>query len=186
MPLIECTLIKGYDEDTRRVLAERVTDAACSTIGAASDFVTVTINEVESANYMRGRTRRTPASAPQQPDAIIKAFLAAMEQRDLATAQSFLADGFTMVFPGNARFTTLEELIAWARERYQSVSKTFEAFDVSYQGLDAVVHCHGTLAGLWLDGSPFSGIRFIDRFTLSQGRITSQKVWNDLAEMRPS
>ena len=43
MPLIECTLIKGYDTKVRQRLAERVTDAACSTIGAAADFVTVTI-----------------------------------------------------------------------------------------------------------------------------------------------
>ena len=32
MPLIECTLIKGYDAEVRKRLAERVTDAACSSI----------------------------------------------------------------------------------------------------------------------------------------------------------
>ena len=63
MPLIECTLIKGYDSNTRRIIAERITDAACSAIGAAPEFVTVTINEVAADNYMRGRTGRTPATA---------------------------------------------------------------------------------------------------------------------------
>ena len=41
MPLIECTLIKGYDSEARQRLAERVTDAACSSIGAAADFCVV-------------------------------------------------------------------------------------------------------------------------------------------------
>ena len=41
MPLIECLLIKGYDSDTRRIVSERLTDAACSAIGADPEFVHV-------------------------------------------------------------------------------------------------------------------------------------------------
>ena len=67
MPLVECVLIKGYNNTTRKILAERITDAACSAIGAAPEFVTVTISEVDSDNYMRGRTQRTPSVAPMQP-----------------------------------------------------------------------------------------------------------------------
>ena len=65
MPMIECTLIKGYEKDTRQLLAERVTDAASSTIGAHPDQVIVTIKEVHATNYMRGRATRTPAAAPK-------------------------------------------------------------------------------------------------------------------------
>jgi hypothetical protein len=39
------------------------------------------------------------------------------------------------------------------------------------------------LAGQALDGSPFDGVRFIDRFALNDGLIVSQMVWNDLAEV---
>ena len=184
MPLIECTLIKGYDGQTRRLLAERVTDAASSATGADPEFVTVTIKEVDGENYMRGRVQREPAAAPEQPEDIVREFLGAMEARDLAKAKGFLAEGFEMVFPGGAKFRKLEELVDWAKTRYTSVGKSFETFDTSHHGLDAVVVCHGTLHGTWLDGSGFSGIRFIDRFTLSRGGITSQQVWNDLAETR--
>ncbi len=38
MPLIECTLIKGYEKNTRQLLNQRLTDATCSVIGAKSDF----------------------------------------------------------------------------------------------------------------------------------------------------
>ena len=55
MPMIECTLIEGYAQATRKLLAERVTDAASSTIGAHPDQVIVTIKEVLATNYMRGR-----------------------------------------------------------------------------------------------------------------------------------
>ena len=103
MPLIECTLIKGYDAEVRKRLAERVTDAACSSIGAALDLSLIHISEP---------TRRTP---------------------------------------------------------------------ISY-----AVFCFGTLSGSWLDGSGFSGIRFVDRFELEGETIVSQMVWNDMAEMKPA
>ena len=48
-----------------------------------------------------------------------------------------------------------------------------------------MVYCHGTLQGRWLDGSAFSGIRFIDRFLVQGGLLARQDVWNDLAEHRP-
>ena len=186
MPLIECTLIKGYDGEVRQRLAERVTDAACSSIGAASDFVTVTIKEVEPENYMRGRTKRVPASAPRPAEDIVRDFLTKMEARDLGGAAVHLAEDFTMTFPGYARFTELESLVVWARERYQSVTKSYEGFDTAYHGTTSTVFCYGTLSGTWLDGTSFSGIRFIDRFELEGETITAQMVWNDLAEMRPA
>ena len=186
MPLIECTLIKGYDSEVRQRLAERVTDAACSSIGAAADFVTVTIKEVDADNYMRGRTKRVPAQAPRQPKDTVRAFLAAMEMRDLDAARGFLADGFAMTFPGGSQFTELEDLVAWSRDRYQSVTKTFEGFECTFHGTSANVFCFGTLSGVWPDGTAFEGIRFIDRFELEGEAITSQMVWNDLAVARPA
>ncbi len=186
MPLIECTLIKGYDAGVRQRLAERVTDAACSSIGAAADFVTVTIKEVDAENYMRGRTKRVPAQAPRQPEDTVRAFLAAMEARDLDTAKGFLDDGFAMTFPGGSQFSELSELVDWARDRYKSVTKTFDGFDCAFHGTSATVFCFGTLSGVWPDGTSFEGIRFIDRFELEGEVITSQMVWNDLAEARPA
>ena len=186
MPLIECTLIKGYDSQVRKRLAERVTDAACSSIGAASDFVTVTIKEVDPDNYMRGRISRVPASAPKPAEDIVRGFLAAMEARDLDAAKSHLSDDFTMTFPGNTRFAELGELVAWARQRYQSVSKSYEGFETAFHGTRSTVFCFGTLSGSWPDSTRFSDIRFIDRFELEGETIVSQMVWNDMAEMKPA
>ena len=180
MPLIECTLIKGYSALNRRLVSERITDAACSVIGAHPDLVTVTIKEVDPDNYMRGRLHKTPAKPPDQPDDIVSTYLRAMDDRDLKTAICFLSKNFEMVCPGNIKFKSLVEFVEWAQNRYRTITKTISSINVSFYGLDATVFCHGTLAGTWQDGSTFSDVRFIDRFELSGGLITLQEIWNDL------
>jgi hypothetical protein len=86
--------------------------------------------------------------------------------------------------PGGSRFRRPGELVALARERYRFVRTSCARFDEVAAGDATVVYCYGTLAGEWLDGSAFAGVRFIDRFTVEGGRLLDQQVWNDLAEHR--
>lgn len=117
----------------------------------------------------------------------VRAFLSAMEARDLACAERYLAVNVVMQFPGAAPMQRLSEVVEWAKTRYRRVSKTFYAVDLCShpkQGTStthSVVVCHGELAVEWLDGSTSTGVRFIDRFELTDGLITRQDVWNDLA-----
>ena len=115
---------------------------------------------------------------------VVREYLAAMEARDLALAQSLLAPGFAMQFPGPVSFTNLAQLIEWAKPRYRFVKKTYQRFDDAACADGVVVYCYGTLAGEWPDGVAFAGIRFIDRFTVADGKLADQTVWNDLAEHR--
>jgi len=110
---------------------------------------------------------------------VVRDYLAAMERRDLAAAKAFLAPGFFMIFPGGVRFDSLEKLVESARGRYRSAKKTYERFDP----FDGGVYCFGTLHGELLDGTPYSGVRFIDRFTVRDGKLVDQMVWNDMAEV---
>ena len=112
----------------------------------------------------------------------VRRFLAALEARDLGAAAALTGPGLSMTFPGGVRMTRLEELVEWARPRYRHVGKTIERVETAGEG--TVVWCFGTLAGEWPDGTPFAGIRFVDRFELSDGLIVRQDVWNDLAEAR--
>ncbi|MEM6847655.1 MAG: nuclear transport factor 2 family protein [Pseudomonadota bacterium] len=107
----------------------------------------------------------------------MRAFLDAMERRDLTTALTLIGPNFTMTFPGAVTMTSLDQLVAWSAPRYRFVRKSFAAFDEAGN----VVHCHGTLSGEWIDKTPFNGIRFIDRFELCNGKIVRQDVWNDMA-----
>ena len=113
------------------------------------------------------------------PEQTVRAYLDAMERRDLAAAEALLAPGFSMVFPGNRRFDSLEQLVEASKGRYRSARKSYEHVD----SFADKVYCFGTLHGELLDGTPYSGIRFIDRFTVRDGKLVDQKVWNDMAEM---
>ena len=114
---------------------------------------------------------------------LVRNYLAAMERRDLAAAQAMLAPGFVMTFPGGKRFARLGELVDWAKHRYRSALKEYERFDVVLTTEGGIVYCYGTLRGELLDGTPYSGVRFIDRFTVAGGMLADQMVWNDMAEV---
>lgn len=123
----------------------------------------------------------TPPADGAEAAALVRRFLALMEARDLVGAGALLAPECPMTFPGGARFSSLGEVVAWAAPRYRFVRKDFARIE-AVPGDPSVVWCTGTLHGEWPDGTPFSGIRFLDRFEVSEGRITRQEVWNDLAE----
>lgn len=111
------------------------------------------------------------------PEELVRKYLGAMERRDLAAARECLAPGFGMIFPGGRRLDSLEALVEFAKHRYRSARKTYERFDTAGD----VVYCFGTLSGELLDGSPYQGIRFIDRFTVRGDKLVDQQVWNDMA-----
>ncbi|WP_274626947.1 nuclear transport factor 2 family protein [Arvimicrobium flavum] len=180
MPIVRLTLQEGYEDALRVRLAERLTDAVRATIAAPLEAITIVIDEVKPSSYMRGRAARRPGAALASPSDTVRAFLVAMEARDLAGARSLLAPSFRMTFPGGAEFTALEELVAWGGKRYRFVRKTYEGFDECFGEQAMVVYCFGTLSGEWPDGRPFEGVRFIDRFTVDEGKLVDQRVWNDL------
>ena len=68
---------------------------------------------------------------------IIKEYLQAMEDRDLAGAANFLADEFQMHFPGDQTLHTLDELVAWSKPRYKWVKKAYEQFDICPAGKES-------------------------------------------------
>jgi phenylpyruvate tautomerase PptA (4-oxalocrotonate tautomerase family)/ketosteroid isomerase-like protein len=184
MPVIETTLIEGYDDATKDRLSRALHHAARSVIAAPTEGVTVILREVPASNYRRGGAAKTPG--PPRPDAVevVRTFLARMEARDLYGAKALVADGFRMVFPGDRRFATFEELMDWAKDRYAWVKKTHERFDAAPAEDGVAVTCFGTLYGEGLDGAPFEGIRYVDWFLVVDGKITRQHVWNDMAEVR--
>lgn len=183
MPVIQVTLIEGYDAATRQRLCERLTDAAMAVIAAPAEAVTVAITEVAPAGYMRGRTPKTPGPAIPPPAETCVAFLDALGTRDLVTARTAIAEGFEMIFPGGVTFTRFEDLLGWAAPRYRSIAKVIERVEEAPLGETVAVWVTGTLQGERPDGTPFSGVRFVDRFLVRSGRIVAQEVWNDMGEL---
>lgn len=185
MPIVELHVLEGYNSEEKQRLGEAITDAVRFVVPASPDLVTVMVHDMKPENYYRGRTTRQPASALPDPALIVRDYLAAMEAREIERARSMLGEGFTMTFPGTAPMHQLEELIAWSKPRYKFVTKTYEGFDAMQSTGDAaIVYCRGTLAGEYHDDSRFEGIRFIDRFEVTGGKLTRQDVWNDMAEVK--
>ncbi len=119
-----------------------------------------------------------------RPDAdeTVRTYLRLVEARDLDGAAAFLAPRVKITFPGGRVFTSLSEQVASSAGRFRSVRKNFDRFDTSTDGQHSVVYVFGTLDGIAMDGTPFEGVRFIDRFELEHDEIVDQMVWNDLAE----
>lgn len=184
MPVVTVTLLPGYGSECESRLVQRLGLATRSVIAAQASGTTVYVQH--AATYMRDN-RVFTGGGPELPDAsaLVRRFLQTMQARDLAKAREFLAADFVMHFPGSAPMTQLEQLLDWAKGRYQSVGKSYERFEECWGDGVTTVFCSGTLHGTWLDGSAFQGIRFIDRFEVQSGQLRRQDVWNDLAEVRP-
>ncbi|HSW17655.1 MAG TPA: nuclear transport factor 2 family protein [Ramlibacter sp.] len=184
MPVISVTLLPGYEAATEERLVQRLALAARSVIAAPAAGTTSFVTH--ASTYQRdGRVVRAGGAPHPDASALVRDFLGRMQERQLDAARELLAPDFVMQFPGAATMTRLEELLEWARTRYQRVAKRIERVDESWGDGVTTVHCAGTLHGVWLDGSSFEGVRFIDRFEVAGGLIQRQDVWNDLAEVGP-
>ncbi|GAA1866628.1 hypothetical protein GCM10009836_53790 [Pseudonocardia ailaonensis] len=124
-----------------------------------------------------------------EPAVLVDRYLQLCERRELAAAGALLTDDARLVFPGAEGGTVhhdLPSVVAASAGLYRRVGKPERHYAVATGGGPTVVTCRGTLAGEWLDGSPFSGIRFVDVFVLDGDRIAEQHVYNDLALAAPA
>jgi len=113
---------------------------------------------------------------------IARRFLDLFERRELAEAAKLLTEDFEMVWPGNARFRTFAELAAWGKGRYRSIKNVYEAWEEAPTPDGIAVYVTGTLTGELGDGTPFAGVRFVDRLLIRGGRIASLQAWSDLGD----
>lgn len=116
---------------------------------------------------------------------LVEDFLAASMKPDPVLARTFVAPDVRITFTGGRRFSEPGENTVFNALRYAWVRKRMERTDVVAGASleEAIVYNTGTLHGAWLDGTPFEGNRYLDRFVVSHGRITRMDVWNDSAEI---
>ena len=112
-------------------------------------------------------------------------FLATLARRDFAGAATLLAADFLMTVSGGHQFRSLSEFAAFSASRNGVVRKFVTDLDVSETAQGWVVYVYGSMAGQWLNGSSFDGVRYVDRFAIRDNRIVRLEVWSDMAEFRP-
>jgi hypothetical protein len=114
----------------------------------------------------------------------VEAFLRVIMIPDPTGARAFTAADMKIRFTGGRTMKQPGDTSAFNAGRYAWVKKRFERTDVVMGATDdeAVVYNIGTLHGAWLDGTPFEGNRYVDRYVVQHGLITQMDVWNDSAE----
>jgi hypothetical protein len=117
-----------------------------------------------------------------QATEVARRFLDLVQRREIAGAERLTTPDFEMVWPGGARFTRFDELAAWSKGRYRSVRNVYEAWEEAPVPGGTAVFVIGTLAGELGDGTPFAGVRFVDRLLIRSGRVAALQVWSDMAD----
>jgi len=115
---------------------------------------------------------------------IVEEFLRIIMIPDPVSARAFVSPQLRIRFTGAREMKDPTECSAFNASRYKWVKKKFQQTDVVARGSDdeAIVYNIGTLYGEWLDGTPFEGNRYVDRYVVKHGLIVQMDVWNDSAE----
>jgi len=118
------------------------------------------------------------------PQEIVEEFLRIIMIPDPVGARAFVSPQLRIRFTGAREMRDPAECSAFNASRYRWVKKRFEQTDVVTGTSDgeAIVYNIGTLYGEWLDGTPFEGNRYVDRYVLQHDKIVQMDVWNDSAE----
>ena len=115
---------------------------------------------------------------------IVEEFLRIIMIPEPVSARAFVSPQLRIRFTGAREMKDPTECSAFNASRYKWVKKKFQQTDVVAGGSDdeAIVYNIGTLYGEWLDGTPFEGNRYVDRYVVKHGLIVQMDVWNDSAE----
>ncbi|WP_454690596.1 nuclear transport factor 2 family protein [Achromobacter aloeverae] len=133
---------------------------------------------------MHEAPRQDAGAGTGDPGAIVEAYLTILMKPDPEGARRYVSPDLRIRFTGGRAMREPAECAAFNASRYAWVKKRFEATEVVAGATPAyaVVYNRGTLHGEWLDGTPFEGNRYVDRYVLRDGLITEMDVWNDSAE----
>jgi hypothetical protein len=134
------------------------------------------------------KTDHSSAIKPVSPGELVDEFLRLSMIPDPESAALLTAADLKITFTGKRAMRQPAECTKFNASRYKWVKKKIERTDVVIPSPEeaargeTVVYGMGTLYGEWLDGSPFEGNRYVDRFVVKDGLITKMDVWNDSAE----
>ena len=160
MPVIETTLIEGYDADTKSRLMKGMARVVRSVMAATPEGITTIIREVSPSSYARGGISRVPGP-PLPPAAdVASAFTKTLAEGDQAKASALLTPEFAATDAKGASID-LAGLVKSAAGR------SYVRFDESVNDENVLVFAEGTA------GSS----RFVERYTISGKLISGYAIW---------
>lgn len=164
------------DSDFHEVKAKACGRVSATRIGHTS----VMGSSLTDAGIVVGSARTERADAI----ALVRRWFDNLSARDLPGAATLMSPTLSIVISGGHRFARLEDFLAFGADRYASVHKQTDHFEVSEAAGGVAVYVRGEMSGAWRDGTAFAGVRWCDRFLVSGGVIVDLQTWSDLAETR--
>lgn len=163
MPVVETTIIQGYDDATKARLLKGMTRVVRSVMAAPPEGVVTILRELAPSSYARGGVSRVPGP-PLPPATEVAAALAeALAKDDAEAAGKLVAEGFVVIDAQGRRLGLAEAVKVSA-----GLGKSYEQFVEALTDDGCLVFGHGTVKG---------GARFIDRFRLAGPVISEQVSW---------
>lgn len=162
MPVVQMTVIEGYDDATKSRLLKGMTHVVLSVMAAKPDGVVTLLNEVSPSAYARGGVSRVPGPPLPSGVQVVQQFATAL-QSDKAKARDYLGDDCLSTDSVGAARDPLDMASA--------LSQLGEAqFDEALTDDGTVVYVRRT-----------RGAGSVQRFHVKHGRIVDIQSWGPTA-----
>ena len=172
MPVVETTIIEGYDAPTKARLLKGMTRVVRSVMAAPPEGIVSILRELSPSSYARGGVSRVPGPPLPPATEVAAALATALAKGDAAAAGALVTEGFVAIDPRGRSLGLTEAVAASARLR-----KTYETFDEALTDDGSLVFAHGTLEGIAANGQTVKAVRFLDRFRMAGPLIAEQVTW---------
>lgn len=172
MPVVETTILEGYDAATKSRLLKGMMRAVRSVMAAPPDGIVTILREVHPSAYARGGVSRIPGPPLPPATDVATAFAEALEKGDEAAAGALATPDFAGLGLQGERHDLAGLIGASTKLR-----KTYQRFDDAMTDEDRIVFGQGTLEGTAPDGSPLSGVRFVERFRIAGALVAELEIW---------
>lgn len=159
MPIVQATIIEGYDDATKARLLQGMTRVVLSVMAAKPEAVVALLNEVKPSAYARGGVSRVPG--PPLPPAVdvVRNYAAALIAGRENLAQGLLSEDACYI-DGTGELKDPLLLLA------SLGSLDYTDFDEALTDDGSVVYAHST-----------PDLGSVERFHIRGGRIVSIQSW---------
>lgn len=159
MPVVQMTVIEGYDEATKSRLLKGMTHVVLSVMAAKPDGVITMLNEVKASAYARGGVSRVPGPPLPSGVEVVQHFVGALTSSDADLAVQYLADDCTCIDAAGA-----------ARSALQLKG---ELANLDYVDFDEALTDDGTV----VYARRKNGANSLERFHVRHGKIIAIQSW---------
>ena len=164
MPVVETTIIQGYDDATKARLLKGMMRVVRSVMAAPPEGIVTVIRELAPSSYARGGVSRVPGPPLPPATEVAEALAEALAKGDAEAAGKLVTEGFVAT-DGQGRSMSLADAVAGGAGR----GKRYEHFVEALTDEGSLVFGHGAIAE--------TGSRFVDRFRLAGPLIAEQVSW---------